>query len=411
MIDESTEPLTSISKISDPQNDHTEQPSRLSGYNLKRGLLNEDEALEIILKGGSGFGTPSLGQSPKLTDSPKIGSYTATDINKIKKYSPSRDRNKSSSPNVNLSESCPSSNQILSNSLKAEQPSDSNDYDKLQPNERDVPDICDTKSDSVNEQLSDPHKQPCETSPSASELLESQISERLDRFHRDEHKQHEESLSSSDSEEEISIYQPSRRKDHIQKSLESTTPEFFPSSKNIPVIPLINAINAHDQADTAQITKIKPCDTISASDVEDDFTNIIVTASVSPPLVSQSPKTSSISNETIKILPCLSGFIDSWKPFGRTQRFFDTPPDNESNHVQSFGFRFQRDVTVPGLNVADSQYMLQLFDYIDTEKGKIVDQSFSNSKPADLFNDFADFCNHCDCEEKAARSFPFCDLD
>ena len=85
MIDESTEQLTSISKISDPQNDQTEQPSRLSGYNLKRGLLNEDEALEIILKGGSGFGTPSLGQSPKVTDSPRIGSFTATEIDSINK--------------------------------------------------------------------------------------------------------------------------------------------------------------------------------------------------------------------------------------------------------------------------------------------------------------------------------------
>ena len=375
MIDESTEQLTSISKISDPQNDQTEQPSRLSGYNLKRGLLNEDEALEIILKGGSGFGTPSLGQSPKVTDSPRIGSFTATEIdsiNKIKKSSPSRNRNKSSSSNANLSESCPTNNQILSSSPKAKILSNSNNCDELQPNERDVPDICDTKSDSVNDHLSDPHKQHSETSPSASEFLESQINERLHRFHSDEHKQHEESLSSSDSEEEISIYQPSRRKDHIQRSLESTTPESFPSNKNIPVIPLINSINAHDQADTAKITKIKPCDTISASDVEDDFTNIVVTASVTPPLASQSPKTSSVSNESLKILPCLSGFIDSWKPFGRTQRFFDTPPDNESNNVQSFGFRFQRDVTVPGLNVADSQYMLQLFDYIDTEKGKIV---------------------------------------
>ena len=79
MIEESDEQLTYISEGQETQNDDKKQPSRSSGYNLKRGLLNEDEALEIILKGGSGFGTPKLGQSPNVSDSPKNGSYTVKD--------------------------------------------------------------------------------------------------------------------------------------------------------------------------------------------------------------------------------------------------------------------------------------------------------------------------------------------
>ena len=342
----------------------------MSGYNLKRGLLNEDEALEIILKGGSGFGTPKLGQSPKVTDSPKVGSFTATDVTSIQKPAPLRGRNNSSSPTVNLSESCPTNNHMLFSSPKIGQLTSSYNRDIILPTEHDTLDTCDTKLDLDSKDLSESRTETSKTRL-LTEFPETQTDERLNRIdHSKEYKRNEESLSSSESDEEISIYQSSRRKEYVQQSRECDS-ETHNSRNNIHVIPLINSINPHNQADTAKISKIKPCDTITASDAEDDFTNVIVTSTFSPPSASLSSIASSTSKEDVKILPCLSGFIDSWKPFGQSRRYFDTPPDTKLNHVQSFGFRFQRDVTVPGLNVADSQYMLQLFDYIETEKGDI----------------------------------------
>ena len=61
------------------KNIHIEQTTCPTKYNLKRGLLNEDEALEIILKGGSGFGSPRLSNSSSNVESPIFGSYTASD--------------------------------------------------------------------------------------------------------------------------------------------------------------------------------------------------------------------------------------------------------------------------------------------------------------------------------------------
>ena len=122
LTEDPSEPLTNLPEVTDIPNSNTDQPSRLSGYNLKRGLLNEDEALEIILKGGSGFGTPKLGQSPIVTDSPKVGSYSSTDASHIRKPATLRERIMSSSPTTNLSESCPTSCQILSISPQIKHP-------------------------------------------------------------------------------------------------------------------------------------------------------------------------------------------------------------------------------------------------------------------------------------------------
>lgn len=370
MIEESDEQLTYISEGQETQNDDKKQPSRSSGYNLKRGLLNEDEALEIILKGGSGFGTPKLGQSPNVSDSPKNGSYTVKDALVVKKPLTLRERKSSSSPIENLSESCPTNCQILSSSPQVKPQIYSKNRDELNITEHDAQDECDEISDTISTGIIDADRMENDIKLFVPPSVDGRMNDEKNSLNmKDDHKIHEDSVSSSDSEEEMSIYQSSQsKKDHVKESFESST-ECFHSHKKVPVLPLISSSNAQDVADSVKISKITPCDTISASDVEDDFTNIIVTSTFSPTLASTS-STSSISKEDVKVLPCLSGFIDSWKPFGRTQRFFDTPPDTDSKNVPSFGFRFQRDVTVPGLNVADSQYMLQLFDYIETEKGK-----------------------------------------
>lgn len=380
LTEDPSEPLTNLPEVTNIPNSNTDQPSRLSGYNLKRGLLNEDEALEIILKGGSGFGTPKLGQSPIVTDSPKVGSYSSTDASHIRKPATLRERIMSSSPTTNLSESCPTSCQILSISPQIKHQQDLTKHDRFRRSTEQIKEtanLSENKINSISEHILANTISDKETPPISTEFTNDLIKDKQNQHmivnDSVEHETQAESSSSSDSEEEISIYQSGRNKKEYTKEAPDSSPGAFHSDKNIPVIPLISCDHAQDVMDAAKTSKIKPCDTISASDVEDDFTNIIVTGTFSPPLTTMSSATSTTSKEEVKKLPCLSGFIDSWKPFGRTQRFFDTPPDANSNDVPSFGFRFQRDVTVPGLNVANSQYMLQLFDYIETEKGKSKD--------------------------------------
>ena len=119
---------------------------------------------------------------------------------------------------------------------------------------------------------------------------------------------------------------------------------------------------------------------------EDGFTNVVsrgVTRDDNRPLrhrqFSSSTTTSSLrSGGAGHHLPCLSGFIDSWNPFPGTERYFDTPPSggpcaedvDPETGVQPFaGFSFQKDVSVPGLNVADSQRFLRIFDKITQDRG------------------------------------------
>ena len=47
-----------------PQNTDMGEPSIATNHYLKRGLLNEEEALKIILRGGSGFGSSRDNNSP-----------------------------------------------------------------------------------------------------------------------------------------------------------------------------------------------------------------------------------------------------------------------------------------------------------------------------------------------------------
>lgn len=65
-------------------------------------------------------------------------------------------------------------------------------------------------------------------------------------------------------------------------------------------------------------------------------------------------------------VPYLAGFIDSWNPFG-SGKYFDTPP--EAPHDGQFGFTLRPDVRVGCLSVSDSQQLMLLFDQIVREMG------------------------------------------
>ena len=117
--------------------------------------------------------------------------------------------------------------------------------------------------------------------------------------------------------------------------------------------------NEEDEVDV----RTKPCDAVSTSSGEDNFTKVNTTSSDA-----FRSRTSSASAASLgKPIPCLSGFIDSWDPFGN-DRYFDTPPANETEKTK-FGFNFQNDINVPGLNVADSQRFLHLFDVLARDHG------------------------------------------
>ena len=79
-IDDGMDPLDESSRGTAPQNNDKEQPSIGVGHYLKKGLLNEDEALEIILKGGSGFASPRISNSSSVVGSPALGSYLTTKL-------------------------------------------------------------------------------------------------------------------------------------------------------------------------------------------------------------------------------------------------------------------------------------------------------------------------------------------
>ena len=343
------------------------------GYNLKRGLLNEDDALQIILKGGSGFGSPKLSNSSNAMEYANVDSYTTTDIitkdTKDHLYPGPSNHIRGSSP---LSESCPSKYQTPEptecldyNVLKQEGDIQFFKQQKLSPN---------LGNDGFNHILDDNGKvskdEIAEILAPLKEFINNPGNESPTICQHNAPDLADCPVSSSDSEEEVSIYATGKIKKDIIKASSDSAPGSFSSSKYAPVMPLIKPLDATDVSDSVKQNKIKPCDTISSSDVEDDFTNIIVTASVSAPSVSsKSSATSATSKEENRKLPCLSGFIDSWKPFGGNERFFDTPPDHDFDNKSAFGFRFQKDVTVPGLNVANSQSMLNLFDCIENEKG------------------------------------------
>ena len=115
---------------------------------------------------------------------------------------------------------------------------------------------------------------------------------------------------------------------------------------------------------------------------EDGFTNVVSKGQEEVVRrrrqFSSSTTTTTSTRGSGRHLPCLSGFIDSWNPFPGDERYFDTPPCSddggnpavpEAEGQPCFGFSFQKDVSVPGLNVADSQRFLRIFDKITHDRG------------------------------------------
>jgi hypothetical protein len=70
---------------------------------------------------------------------------------------------------------------------------------------------------------------------------------------------------------------------------------------------------------------------------------------------------------TLAAVPYLAGFIDSWNPFG-SGRYFDTPP-NAPSDGEMYGFSLKPHVSVGTLSEEDSQQMMLLFDQVVREEG------------------------------------------
>ncbi len=91
-------------------------------------------------------------------------------------------------------------------------------------------------------------------------------------------------------------------------------------------------------------------------------------------IASSTKSSSSTANSlTTMTIPYLSGFIDSWNPFANWKHF-DTPPENGST-VQpdagavKFGFSLKPNVQVGTLSQEDSQRLMAIFDQIIREDG------------------------------------------
>ena len=67
----------------------------------------------------------------------------------------------------------------------------------------------------------------------------------------------------------------------------------------------------------------------------------------------------------------LSGFIDSWHPFG-SGRYFDTPPKGVDASLVQCGFSLKPHVQVGTLSEEDSQQLMLIFDQVVREEGLSV---------------------------------------
>ena len=87
-------------------------------------------------------------------------------------------------------------------------------------------------------------------------------------------------------------------------------------------------------------------------------------------LYRDSSKSSSSSNSlNLAAVPYLAGFIDSWLPFTVTGlRHFDTPPKGNEG-LTHYGFSLQPHVQVGVLSEVDSQQLMLIFDKVVQEEG------------------------------------------
>ena len=307
--------------VSISNNESFEVIAKPAGY-LNRGLLNEDEALKLILAGVSPAtfsGSSSNAESP--TGSPPTH----------RKRKPS----KAPSPLVSSLEPQQTTEQAQVGSLDLSLATVETDFRPLNS----LSDEC------------------METTIESSEEIETSSEEHQQEVQCQLQEEEEEVIEEEADELEIDIY---RRRSPRQESCSSV--EAFKTAEE-------------DHADHSEIKKLSDqnCDddAISKSDIQSKKTSLVNKRTNFG--LSSSKSSSSGSSITLASVPYLAGFIDSWLPFASGLRYFDTPPKAGGNDCESesesTGFSLKPHVQVGLLSESDSQQLMVIFDKLVQEEG------------------------------------------
>ena len=315
-----------------------------AGY-LNRGLLNEDEALKLILAGSpmNFSGSSSNADSPiPMPSSPVVKRNKESRVSRKSQLAVSQNPRQEKEAGVSLlDEPNPKQgqNQSFEESVITKIPEEPTTEAFLE-------------SDSLNtNEIRRPNKE--ETEAAISPIVNGGLEISPKQQEEVSRENDDISDSSEDDEDMIDIY--ARRHDSSCGETESI-PE--------------NYITASEDVSAQQSLSMAPLEAAAASIVDDQMKK--VTAFVSKRGcygLSSSRSSGSESSLTLASVPYLSGFIDSFQPFG-AGRFFDTPPkgDDESRLMQ-YGFSLQPHVQIGTLNEEDSQELMLIFDQVIREEG------------------------------------------
>ena len=336
--------LATTSPSGASNNDAFEVIARPAGY-LNRGLLNEDEALKLILAGVSPVtfsGSSSNAESP-------MGSP------------PSQRRKQSKEPSPLVSQIVEPKIEALPLAAAAA-----------------VADVVDVEADfrPLNS-LSD---EGMETTMESSEEIETsseeqQILQVHDKAQR-EVVEGEERLEGDDDDEddelEIDIY---HRRSPRENSTSCSSIEARNEEDHADHPEILNNLSDHLQPEAENCDEDSNTILICKSDT-DSKTKSLVNKRTNFGLSSSKSSTSTGSGSiTLASVPYLAGFIDSWLPFASGLRYFDTPPtpqgngDQSPNEMVQCGFSLKPHVQVGLLSEDDSQQLMVIFDKVVQEEG------------------------------------------
>ena len=142
----------------------------------------------------------------------------------------------------------------------------------------------------------------------------------------------------------------------------------------------INSLESNESTESTSSNKLEANNGTAITNTDDQAatTPIEVVTTFERPTKRRNLKSTSSSTTSSResgtslnlAIPNLAGFIESWNPFG-SGRFFDTPPANAAGH-ERFGFTLKPDVRVGALNEADSQELMKVFDQVIHRLPRIV---------------------------------------
>lgn len=326
MLDQHRNPMAASTPAQTPDlaSEAFEVIARPAGY-LNRGLVNEDEALKLILESstspvtfsGSSSNNESLAGTPGGSSSlrQKIDSSQSLVKTTSGKSGPleNGDASKvSSSPEVMISR-IPEEPSVLATTA-----SDSNT----------TADIKDSDTKELD----------MDVSPAASEEMGPDEGE--------------------DSEEElIDIYcrRQNSSSSEVERDLSMTTTTAASETLD-PYLTCFGAENSSSQEEQEDIKE----------EMRQVTSYVARRATFGLLSSSRSSTMSGDSTLTVASVPYLSGFIDSWHPFG-SGRYFDTPPKGDVD--LQCGFKLQPSVQVGTLSEEDSQDLMLIFDQVAREQG------------------------------------------